>query len=56
MEMAVECLAGHIYSYKKDSEKLPAPSNLTNIDPISVSKEVSPNKIVAFNVKKETMS
>ncbi len=46
MEMAVECLAGHLYSCKADGEKLPAPSNLANIDPVAVSKEVSPDEPV----------
>lgn len=46
MEMAVECLAGYLYSYKTDGEKLPVPSNLTNIDPVAVSKEVSPDEPV----------
>ena len=46
MEMAVECLAGHLYSCKADGEKLPSPSNLTNIDPIAVSKEISPDEPV----------
>ena len=46
MEMAVECLAGYLYSCKADGEKLPVPSNLANIDPVAVSKEVSPNEPV----------
>ena len=46
MEMAVECLAGHLYSCRADGEKLPAPSNLANIDPVAVSKEVSPDEPV----------
>lgn len=46
MEMAVECLAGHLYSFRADGEKTPAPSNLANIDPVAVSKEVSPDKPV----------
>lgn len=44
MEMAVECLAAHLYSCKADGEAIPAPSNLTNIDPAAVSKEVSPDE------------
>ena len=46
MEMAVECLVGYLYSYKAAGEKLPVPSNLANIDPVAVSKEVSPNEPV----------
>ena len=44
MEMAVECLASYLYSYKTDGKKLPVPSNLANIDPVAVSKEVSPDE------------
>ena len=44
MEMAVECLAGYLYSCKADGEKLPVPSNLANIDPVAVSKEISPDE------------
>ena len=46
MEMAVECLAAHLHSCKADSETVPAPSSLTDIDPVAVSKEVSPNEPV----------
>ena len=44
MEMAVECLASYLYAYKTDGEKLPVPSNLANIDPVAVSKEISPDE------------
>lgn len=44
MEMAVECLAGYLYSCKTDGEVVPAPSSLTNIDPVAISKEVSPDE------------
>lgn len=46
MEMAVECLAGYLYSCKVDGEKVPAPSSLTDIDPVAVSKEISPDEPV----------
>ncbi|HBZ63539.1 MAG TPA: hypothetical protein DEO89_02780 [Lachnospiraceae bacterium] len=39
MEMAVECLAAHLHSCKADKEEIPAPSNLTDIDPVAVSKQ-----------------
>ena len=44
MEMAVECLAAHLHSCKADNEAFPAPSSLTDIDPVAVSKEVSPGE------------
>ena len=44
MEMAVECLAGYLHSCKVDGEKVPAPSSLTDIDPVAVSKEISPDE------------
>lgn len=44
MEMAVECLAAYLHSCKADSEPVPAPSSLTDIDPVAVSKEVSPDE------------
>lgn len=46
MEMAVECLAAHLHSCKADGESLPAPSNLADIDPVAVSKDVSPDEPV----------
>lgn len=44
MEMAVECLAGYLYSSKADGEDIPAPSSLADIDPVVVSKELSPDE------------
>ncbi len=46
MEMAVECLAAYLHSCKTDGETIPEPSNLTDIDPVAVSKEVSPDEPV----------
>ncbi len=46
MEMAVECLAAYLHSCKNDGETIPEPSNLTDIDPVAVSKEVSPYESV----------
>ncbi len=43
MEMAVECLAGYLYTAKRDGESVPAPSQLTDIDPVAVSKELDPD-------------
>lgn len=46
MEMAVECLAGYLYSSKLSGEKIPDPSNVVDIDAVAVSKEVSPDEPV----------
>ena len=46
MEMAIECLAAYLHSCKTDGEAVPAPSNLTDINPVDVSKEVSPDEPV----------
>ncbi len=43
MEMAVECLAGYLYTAQRDGEKVPAPSKLGTIDPVAVSKELDPD-------------
>lgn len=43
MEMAVDCLAGYLYSCQQDGEMLPPPSKMSDIDPISVSKELDLN-------------
>ena len=40
MEMAIECLTAYLHSCKVDGEAVPAPSNLTDINPVDVSKEV----------------
>lgn len=44
--MAVECLAGYLYSCKADGEVLPACSDLASIDPVAVSKVLSPDEPV----------
>ena len=44
MEMAVECLAGYLYSSKIDGETVPKPSSLKDIDPVVVSKEIAPDE------------
>lgn len=43
MEMAVECLAGYLYTAQRDGEDVPAPSKLGDIDPVAVSKELDPD-------------
>lgn len=42
MEMAVECLAGYLHSCKMDGETVPHPSNISDIDAVAVSKNISP--------------
>lgn len=44
MEMAVDCLAGYLYSCKLEGEPVPSPSALTDIDVVKVSKELSPDE------------
>ncbi|MCD8346590.1 MAG: type II toxin-antitoxin system HicB family antitoxin [Lachnospiraceae bacterium] len=43
MEMAVDCLAGYIYTSRMDGEKIPEPSAINTIDPVAVAKEVDPD-------------
>ena len=40
MEMAVDCLAGALFSAKIDGEKIPTPSKIESIDPKKISKEL----------------
>lgn len=40
MSMAVDCLAGYLYSAKLDGEDVPTASNLNDIDPIALAKEL----------------
>lgn len=40
MAMAVDCLAGYLYSAKLDHEDVPAPSKLNDVDPVAVAKEL----------------
>lgn len=41
MSMAVDCLAGYLYSCKKEGEEIPSPSALDTINPIEVAKELN---------------
>lgn len=43
MEMAVECLAGYLHTCQMDGDAIPSPSNLFDIDPESVAKELDPD-------------
>lgn len=42
MEMAVDCLAGYLYTAQQSGDKIPAPSHLKDVDPVAVSKELDP--------------
>ncbi len=42
MEMAIDCLAGYIYSSEKCGDTIPAPSSHTAIDPVAIAKELDP--------------
>jgi predicted RNase H-like HicB family nuclease len=43
MAMAVDCLAGYLYTCEKDGDNIPEPSRITDIDVIAVSKQISPD-------------
>lgn len=47
LEMAVDCLAGYIYTCEKCGDDIPCPSALSDIDPISISKELDPDAPVS---------
>ncbi len=40
MAMAIDCLAGYLYTSQMDGDNIPEPSNLSDIDPESVAKEL----------------
>lgn len=40
--MAAECLAGYLRVAQRDGDAIPAPSDLADIDPVAVSKELDP--------------
>ena len=46
MEMAVECLAGYIYTCQKDGDNIPSPSKLGDIKPDIIAKELDPDSPV----------
>lgn len=46
VEMAVECLAGYLYTCKQDNDAVPEPSPLTAIDPVAISQEIFPDESV----------
>jgi predicted RNase H-like HicB family nuclease len=42
MAMAVDCLAGYLYTCEKDGDNIPAPSMITDIDVAAVAEQISP--------------
>ena len=42
MQMAAECLTGYLCAAQRDGDAVPAPSNLFDVDPVAVSKELDP--------------
>ncbi len=43
MAMAIDCLAGYLHTCQMDGDNIPEPSNLSDIDPESVAKELDPD-------------
>lgn len=48
MNMAVECLAGYLYSLKKDGAPAPAPSEMENVSLEAIAKELDADTTGAF--------
>ena len=44
MEMAIDCLAGYLYSCRTDGNSIPAPSNISEIDPAAISGQIAPDE------------
>lgn len=40
MEMAIDCLAGYLYTAKLDDDKLPMPSKIDDIHPIDIANTI----------------
>lgn len=40
MEMAIDCLAGYLYTSKLDDDKLPEPSKIDDIHPIDIANTI----------------
>jgi len=43
MAMAIDCLAGYLHTCQMDGDNIPEPSNLSDIDPEVVAKELDPD-------------
>lgn len=48
MNMAIDCLAGFLYSAKLDNEDIPSPSPLDKIDAVSIAKEIGVDPSKSF--------
>ena len=48
LTMAVDCLAGYLYSCQKEGEQLPSPSQLTDINITEITKELDLETTEAF--------
>ena len=48
MNMAVDCLAGYLYSLKNDGEKAPAASSMSDVSLVDVAKELDADTDGAF--------
>lgn len=42
MEMAVDCLAGYLYTCKRDGDSIPEASALADVDPEAIAREIDP--------------
>ena len=40
IEMAVDCLAGYLYTLKKEHQEAPKPSDMSSIDPAAIAAEL----------------
>ena len=47
-EMAIDCLAGYLYTCKCDNEKIPGPSSLSDIDINKIAKELETSSEETF--------
>lgn len=45
MEMAIECLAGYLYTCQQDGDIIPKPSKLLDINPEAIAKELDPEAL-----------
>lgn len=42
MQMVLECLVGYLRAAQRDGDAIPVPSDLADVDPVAVSKELDP--------------
>lgn len=46
MSMSVDCLAGYLYTCKKDGDTIPEPSKLSDINIETIGKELDPDTLI----------